>query len=431
MRLDLDTLFVVAVLNTTILMVVFAGVLWAYRSLSATRYWLLSLILPGVGTVLLAFGTTGQSDATASLGSWLFGMAYWVAWQGVRVFYGKPPAWRVTAVGVGLSALILLGLLNQPHSVQSVAIALVQLVSILPVVLTIARHPLRPGGLVVLGGAALATVGNVAEAATSLVAVLGAAGDDHDPVLAAWFYLAVIVGAGVCYVGFALMAFERVRTRQRDFVAVVTHEFRAPLAVIAAAADNLALAPAADPQEVELRAARIQRTVRRMSVLIDNIFADDRVDTWQAPFAAEAAVELNDVLHGVAADLENDAAARVSFVPGDAAVVKGDRKLLEIAVLNLIQNALKYSAADSPVTVRLSAAPTEARITVTDHGIGIPADEREQIFLKHYRVAGQQPNGSGLGLYIARAIARQHGGDLTLTASGPGGSTFCLSLPLA
>lgn len=427
MTLDFDTLHVVALLNTTILMIVFAGVLWAYRSLSATRYWLFSLILPALGTVLLAIGMATGSDSTASLGSWVFGTAYLLAWQGVRVFYDKPPAWRGAIIILALGAAVMGAVVGQGRPAQNIALAAVQIAFIAPLMLTILRHSLRAGGIVVLGGVALAVAGNIAEALAS-TSRLDASWPAPDGTLAAWFYLAVIVGGGVSYIGFALMAFDRVRTQQRDFVAMVTHEFRAPLGVIAAVADNLALSAPTETDDVRLRAARIQRTVRRMSMLIDNIFTGDRLDTWQAPFAVEAPLDLNDVLRGLEA--ENEAVGTVSFVHADAAPVKGDRKLLEIALLNLIQNALKYSAAGSPVTVRLST-DNHVRVTVTDCGPGIPAEDRERIFLKYYRAAGQRPDGSGLGLYISRAIARQHGGDLTLVASGPGGSTFCLALPVA
>ena len=430
MTLDFETLRVVALLNTTILMVVFAGVLWAYRSFAATRYWLSSLALHGLGTIVLAVGTAAGSEPAASFGSWLFGIAHCVAWQGVRVFYGKPPAWRVAIAIIALSALAMLMSVDQQGPVQGLTIAVVQIVSVVLIALTVLRHPLRPGGVVVLGGALLALAGNMAELYANLVLVVGVASPEPKPAFAASLYLAVTVGAGVCYVGFVLMAFDRLRTQQQNFVALVSHEFRAPLAVVAAAADNLSLFPAAGANEVSLRAARIQRTVKRMAMLIDNVFAGDRLDTWQATSSTRTVFDLNEVLRAVEAGAESDAAGRVSFAYGEATPVKGDRSLLEIAVLNLIQNALKYSDASSPVTVRLSSEPGIAQVSVIDQGAGIPAEDREQIFLKYYRVAGQPPNGSGLGLHIAREIARQHGGDLTLAASGPGGSTFCLSLPI-
>lgn len=219
--------------------------------------------------------------------------------------------------------------------------------------------------------------------------------------------------------------------QQRGFVALVSHEFRNPLAVILAAANNLSLSAAADVDTVKLRAAKIRQAVERMSMLIENVLAEERLDTGQAwSFPILEIFDLNEVLDTAEAGLDDTATKRVRFVRGDEAMVKGDPNLLEIAVLNLIQNALKYSAESTVVTVQLRSDEDTVFINVMDDGIGVSETDRERIFQKYYRAAGQRINGSGLGLYISREIARQHGGDLILAAGDRSGSTFCLSLPL-
>jgi len=217
--------------------------------------------------------------------------------------------------------------------------------------------------------------------------------------------------------------------QQRDFVALVSHEFRAPLAVIGAAADNLTLSPGEGAEAIDRRASRIRQTVRRMSMLIDNVLAGERLDVVPASVHSEP-LDVGDVLRTVEAGLDSDVARRVTFTYADEAQVLGDRSLLEIAALNLVQNAIKYSPALSPVTVRLSVEHDMAQLTVADQGPGIAPEDQERIFLKYYRAAGQRANGSGLGLYVSREIARQHGGDLILAESTAGGSVFRLSLPL-
>ena len=217
--------------------------------------------------------------------------------------------------------------------------------------------------------------------------------------------------------------------QQRDFLALVTHEFRGPLAVIATAADNLALAVDESADDVQLRAARIRRTVNRMSMLIENVLAGDRLDATERRLAVVETFDLNEILRTAQGALDDDAIRRVIFIPGDEAPVSGDRYLLEIALQNLVQNALKYSASLTSITVRLTIDDGVVFVNVTDQGSGIPPEYREFIFLKYYRAAGQRANGSGLGLYISREIARQHGGELTLVASDDSGSTFCLSIP--
>jgi C4-dicarboxylate-specific signal transduction histidine kinase len=218
-------------------------------------------------------------------------------------------------------------------------------------------------------------------------------------------------------------------SQQRNFLALVSHEFRGPLAVISAAADNLLLSAAEGDDDVRVRTTRIHQTVQRMTLLIENVLARDRLDAENVQMAV-GTFDLNELLPIARAGLDDNAAGRVVFAPGPAARVKGDRYLLEVALQNLIQNALKYSATTRPVTVRLSVDQGMALINVIDHGGGISPEEQASIFLKYYRAKGQRVNGSGLGLYISREIARQHGGELSLAASNADGSTFCLALPL-
>jgi len=218
--------------------------------------------------------------------------------------------------------------------------------------------------------------------------------------------------------------------QQRGFVALVSHEFRAPLAVIAAAADNLSLSAGAGVEHVKQRAAKIRQTVKRMSMLIENVLTGERLDAGHASLTTVETLDLNEVLRTVEAGLDSGDAERVRVAYGPAAPVRGDRNLLEIVVLNLIQNALKYSMTPDTVTVRISAKQGVVLVSVADQGTGIRPDDRELIFMKYYRAPDQHVHGSGLGLYVAREIARQYNGDLTLAASDGNGSTFHFSLPL-
>jgi len=217
--------------------------------------------------------------------------------------------------------------------------------------------------------------------------------------------------------------------QQRNFVAVVSHEFRGPLGVISAAAENLSYSIGEGADDTQFLAAKIRQTVRRMTMLIENVLADDRLGTGGASPARSAVLDLNAILRSVEAGLDDEGGRRVRFAHGAGAMVKGDRTLLEIVVQNLVQNALKYSPESKPVHVRLSTGRGAACIEVDDQGGGVSAGDRDFIFMKYYRASGQQATGSGLGLYIAREIARQHQGELALVASGAGGSTFRLSLP--
>jgi two-component system sensor histidine kinase SenX3 len=122
----------------------------------------------------------------------------------------------------------------------------------------------------------------------------------------------------------------------------------------------------------------------------------------------------------------------VTFICDDAPpAVPIDRRLIRLAIKQLVDNALKYSPQDRPVVVHLHNNPGALTVAVTDHGEGIPAKEQERIFDRLYRSPSveRQIPGSGLGLSIAQNIARAHKGNLTVS-SRPGETTFHLSLPL-
>lgn len=221
-------------------------------------------------------------------------------------------------------------------------------------------------------------------------------------------------------------------SQQRDFVALVSHEFRGPLAVIAAAAENISHATSDNAgSDISLRTGRIRQTVRRMSMLIENVLAGDRITVEGTPTTTDELFSLNEMVNSTLAGLDDEAGRRLNIIHADPAVVNGDRYLLEVALQNLIQNALKYSPSESPITVRQSVDSNMAFVDVTDHGSGVRLEDRALIFTRYYRAAGQRTPGSGLGLFLSREILRRHGGDIELTASDKSGSNFRLSLPLA
>src|SRR5690606_34501015 len=120
-------------------------------------------------------------------------------------------------------------------------------------------------------------------------------------------------------------------------------EFRAPLSVISVAAENLLLLQSENANNIRVRATRIRRTVKRMSFLIDNVLADDQLSGSRAQSDTIDVFDLNEILGAVKAGLDDDAIHRVGFRLDKSVMVRANRILLEIALQNLIQNALKYS----------------------------------------------------------------------------------------
>lgn len=218
--------------------------------------------------------------------------------------------------------------------------------------------------------------------------------------------------------------------QQRQFVSMVSHEFRTPLAVIDAAAQSMGLPDV----ETAPRVDRIRRAVRRLNLLVINCLADERLHGQQR--LESNAVELRGLIDTVLSHFCSPGRERL-FVhaPDEPLRVRGDATLLDVCLHNMIQNALKYSSQDRAVDVHLyRLLGDEVAIEVRDQGPGIDADEQPRIFERFYRGhsarLAQSPSGTGLGLYIGAEIARAHGGSLTLSQSDASGSTFRLNLPI-
>ena len=120
----------------------------------------------------------------------------------------------------------------------------------------------------------------------------------------------------------------------------------------------------------------------------------------------------------------------VSVVAVSSVDVRGDRDRLIQVLTNVIGNAVAYTDSGGHITVSMTGDDTDAVVEVTDTGRGLTGEEHTAVFERFYRADNSGPGGSGIGLTIARAIARRHGGEIIATSPGPGeGSTFTLRLP--
>lgn len=222
------------------------------------------------------------------------------------------------------------------------------------------------------------------------------------------------------------------KVRQREFVAVVSHEFRTPLAVVDAVAHALELSPSGRDEGVKRAVEKIRKATRRLATLIENILHDDALEVGSVSRPLQRSFDLRDVIENVRGIglPEENARLSIDSTPGRAMCI-GDQAGIEMAIRNLVQNALKYSPADSVVSVRCEAGGGLFSVTVSNRGAPIPDSERSNLFERYFRgVTSAQVPGSGLGLHISRTIARQHGGEVELLSSDAGGTVFCLKVPL-
>ncbi|HWI02781.1 MAG TPA: ATP-binding protein [Acidimicrobiales bacterium] len=224
----------------------------------------------------------------------------------------------------------------------------------------------------------------------------------------------------------------RLEAVRRDFIANVSHELRTPVGAMGVLAETLA--DESDPEVMRRLASRITNEAERAGRLIDGLLDLSRIEAGGAGEAGPI-----DVSTIVAAAVERvDPRAQqlgvdVVSQPGPAGVaVRGDERQLVSAVVNLLENAVKYSNRGSTVEVETSAAGGWVDVVVRDSGIGIPAKDLERIFERFYRVdraRSRETGGSGLGLSIVRHVATNHGGDVLVESEEGIGSTFTLRLP--
>lgn len=229
---------------------------------------------------------------------------------------------------------------------------------------------------------------------------------------------------------------EQAVEEQRQFLAMVSHELRSPLAVIDSAAQGLAL-KAAEDTAVHPVVLRIRRAVKRLSTFIDNCLTEDRLDTSGWSLFSQS-IEIEPFLQGVL-DLARQGAPRhhleLQIDKTSAALPKifhGDPQLLRIMLQNLLENAVKYSPEGSAVTLRVSNDGESLSLSVSDCGIGIAESEQGRIFNKYVR--GNQVGrvtGAGLGLFLVHRIATLHGGRVEVDSQPGSGSTFRVRFPLA
>jgi signal transduction histidine kinase len=220
--------------------------------------------------------------------------------------------------------------------------------------------------------------------------------------------------------------------QQREFVSMVSHEFRTPLTVIDGAAQSLDISKLGAEPVVKQRTERIRRAVQRLTMLIENILLADRLQPENRALRVDA-IDLTALVRGLCESSHFPAASRLVLEVHDpVSTVRGDRALLEIALQNLIQNALKYSPAEQPVRVVLRQAGDAVQVDVIDRGPGVAAADADRIFEKYFRAETTGAvAGTGLGLHLSREIAVRHGGRVVLHETSRAGSTFRLELPIA
>ena len=227
--------------------------------------------------------------------------------------------------------------------------------------------------------------------------------------------------------------------QQRQFMADASHELRTPLSVMHTTVDVLLERKRRDESEYRDAMQIIGEQTRRLARIVEDMFTLARADSGRYPLRRSKFYldELLEEAARAASVLASSKNVRVDIVTVPDALFYGDEDLLRRMVLNLFDNAIKYTPAEGTVTLTLTRREDRYLITVTDTGAGIPAEAQAQIFERFFRADRVRtrndgaPSGAGLGLAIARWIAAAHQGTLELARSDRSGTTFLATLPLS
>lgn len=222
--------------------------------------------------------------------------------------------------------------------------------------------------------------------------------------------------------------------RQRQFTADASHELRTPLTAIKGQTE-VALQRDRGPEDYREVLQAVNSEADRMIRLVGSLLTLARADSGQVPIAQER-IDLGQLVSDAADQMRPAAAAKniaLDVRTGPAMPFASDEDLLLQLVLNLLDNAIKYTPAGGSITAAWAMEGGAAIIRVTDTGPGISAENLPRIFDRFYRIdqsRNQASGGSGLGLSISRWIAEAHGGTLTVESAPGRGSTFTARLPL-
>jgi len=230
----------------------------------------------------------------------------------------------------------------------------------------------------------------------------------------------------------------RIETVRRDFVANISHELKTPIGAVGLLAETVIDEP--DPAVVERLATRMIAETDRLGRTVDDLlelssieFGDDAEfeDVEVAALVAEAEDRLGSAPTQAGIEIRRDVPTGV--------IIHGDRRQLVSALANLVDNAVKYSADGSEITVGATVAGAgeddpegTVLLSVADAGIGVPRRDLDRIFERFYRVdraRSRRTGGTGLGLAIVRHVAANHGGDVRVESTEGVGSVFTLVLP--
>jgi signal transduction histidine kinase len=222
-----------------------------------------------------------------------------------------------------------------------------------------------------------------------------------------------------------------------DFVSNVSHELRTPLALIRLYAETLELGRITTKEKKQQYYRIIRKESERLTALINNILDFSRIEAGRKEYEfrdTDIADLVRNTLDSYRYQIEQQGFAFEENIDANLPAVRVDREAIARALVNLVNNALKYSKEQKFIGVKLYRENGVVKLEVADHGIGIERRDQTKIFEKFYRAGDplvHNTKGSGLGLSLVRHISLAHGGDVVVESAPGKGSTFIMTLPVA
>ena len=247
--------------------------------------------------------------------------------------------------------------------------------------------------------------------------------------------LEVVQGCAVLVVLSDITRIEELENIRRDFVANVSHELKTPLTSILGYVETLLDGQAdTNPEDAKRFLGKIVAHTQRLHALVEDLLQLSRLEQQETGPETET-IRIQDVIANVRDMVGRKAEEKHIALRADyegSTQIEADPRLLEQAIINLVENAIKYCPDDSEISFVSQRSKKNVRLTVQDNGPGIPEEDRARVFERFYRVdrgRNSDLGGTGLGLSIVKHIAQAHGGTVCLEESESGGSAFTIELP--
>jgi len=244
----------------------------------------------------------------------------------------------------------------------------------------------------------------------------------------ATFLIVILIGAFVVYTSFHRRIM--LSRQQNNFMLSVTHELKSPIAAMKLNLQTLEKHQLDEEKKKQL----IDRCIKesnRLNDLCNNMLFASQIEGRQYKPTRET-FDLSDLVEDVVKNYASRYPRRFEEDLEPACKISGDKIMLEMAINNLLENAVKYTPADKPVVITLHRKQENLILEVKDQGAGIPDTEKKNIFNKFYRVGNEESRtskGTGLGLYLTNKVVHQHKGRITVKDNTPSGAIFEICLP--